>query len=116
MRRTKSLTVFVIKIHTWNLKNALGTVGVGDVQGICGIIEDDGAVGGGKVHQLLQLFPGGGSACGVVWGAEKYQVCRPDLHPAIADCQGHRSICMLSEEASHGQSKMPPALGDDKGH
>ena len=54
-------------VCTWDFKDALGTIWVRNVQRVGCIIDDNRAVGGGKLDQLLQLLPSCRSACRVVW-------------------------------------------------
>lgn len=59
---------------TGDLEDRLGAVGVGDEQGIGGVVDDDGAVLLCEGHQLRQLLAGGRGAGGVVGGAEEDEV------------------------------------------
>lgn len=65
--------------RTGDLVDGLWAVGVGDEQGIGGVVDDDAAILLGKGHELLELAPCRSGTRGVVGRAEEDDVGTGDL-------------------------------------
>ena len=82
--------------RTWDLKDGLWPLWVRDVDGIGGVIDDDGAVLARKGNQLLQLLARRCSASRVVGIAEEYEVCSPCLQST--DLSKLARLCTLGDD------------------
>jgi hypothetical protein len=87
-----------------NLEDADGTVVIFNVQRICSIIHNDGAILLREVNQLLQLTAGRSSPCGVVGRAEEDEVCKPTSLFARCNRQNPACYSIIIAHSSSGST------------